>query len=339
MNTNPITDITFAQIKGNYYWAQYGPFKVIMDHSNGYINATRLCSLAVTKNNTSKEFRKWRETIQSAELINTLSSSARIPADELLVTPTGLFNEIRGTYAHPDLIPHIACWASVDFAIKVSKIVNAHLVRKYKIALKKRKDELAGKDTVIDELRKTMAEIKAQNEEQRVQNTAQSAEIAKLLAEVKAGREDNQNIQIKLDNITDELDAAATVNDKLTTEVHSIAVKLDVATDQRVPPATPRRCNDVFGVYHCPDTSKYRMVRCQKRSYPTCSDRCKIDGYTNQIYYSETPNSVNLGQRLKTVLPAALGTVNGVLVTLARGKTTADLLAYITATEHEKKQV
>ncbi len=40
-----ITDIAYQQIKDNYYWAQYGDFKVIMNKSTGYINATKLCSL------------------------------------------------------------------------------------------------------------------------------------------------------------------------------------------------------------------------------------------------------------------------------------------------------
>jgi hypothetical protein len=38
---------------------------------------------------------------------------------------TGGQNRIlTGTYVHPDLIPHIACWVSTKFAIKVSKIIN-----------------------------------------------------------------------------------------------------------------------------------------------------------------------------------------------------------------------
>jgi hypothetical protein len=31
---------------------------------------------------------------------------------------------VTGTYAHPDLVPHIASWVSPKFAIKVSGIIN-----------------------------------------------------------------------------------------------------------------------------------------------------------------------------------------------------------------------
>ena len=39
---------------------------------------------------------------------------------------------ISGTYCHPDLIPHIACWISHDFAILISKVINGHIVQEYK---------------------------------------------------------------------------------------------------------------------------------------------------------------------------------------------------------------
>jgi hypothetical protein len=57
---------------------------------------------------------------------------------------TGL-NELRGTYAHPLLVPHIASWISPEFAFKVSRIVNDHLVREYR-------EQIRVKDTRIDEL-------------------------------------------------------------------------------------------------------------------------------------------------------------------------------------------
>jgi hypothetical protein len=56
--------------------------------------------------------------------------------DNILIIPTDLSNELRGTYAHPDLVPHIASWASAEFALKVSKIVNAHLVREYQDSIR-----------------------------------------------------------------------------------------------------------------------------------------------------------------------------------------------------------
>lgn len=127
-----LSDIAFEQIKNTYYWGAYGEFKVIVDVSTGYINATHLCGLAELDHGKSRKINDWTRGDLAKVLIEILSSSTGYPVDDLLRVPTGLPNELRGTYAHPDLIPHIASWASPKFAMKVSKIVNAHLVREYK---------------------------------------------------------------------------------------------------------------------------------------------------------------------------------------------------------------
>ena len=37
-------------------------------------------------------------------------------------------DELKGTYVHKLLIPHILCWVSAKFAIKCSKIINDFFV-------------------------------------------------------------------------------------------------------------------------------------------------------------------------------------------------------------------
>jgi len=147
-----IRNIIFKDINEDYAWGKYGDFKVIIMKENGYINVTKLCSMVTNKNGKVKEFRKWKETDISKNLIEEISNVARIPAAEILVTvPTGpkKLTCIRGTYAHSDLIPHIAAWASPVFAIKISKIVNEYYTKK----VIKAKDKLIEKkDDKIDEL-------------------------------------------------------------------------------------------------------------------------------------------------------------------------------------------
>src|SRR5271156_1538560 len=48
-----LSDIAFEQITGNYWYAAYGPFRVVMMKDTGYINATKLCSSG------GKEYREW----------------------------------------------------------------------------------------------------------------------------------------------------------------------------------------------------------------------------------------------------------------------------------------
>jgi hypothetical protein len=72
---NGLTNIAFEQIQGNYHWGQYGDFKVIIDTSNGYINATHLCGLAINRNGNKKEFSVWKRSDMAKDLVNVLCSS------------------------------------------------------------------------------------------------------------------------------------------------------------------------------------------------------------------------------------------------------------------------
>ena len=122
---NMLSDIAFEQIVGNFWYAAYGPFRVIMMKDNGYLNATKLCSSG------GKEYREWARLKNSEELISVLErhkasvntqehfqesnltlldSNRMIP---LLLSPPCIFLQttnssaeeklISGTYCHPDL--------------------------------------------------------------------------------------------------------------------------------------------------------------------------------------------------------------------------------------------
>jgi len=110
------TSLEIETINDKYSTAKYGDFNVIIDMTSGYINATKLCSIG------GKRFDHWLSNKGSKELIKEFEESN---LREIKITLTGGQNlEIRGTYVHPDLIHHIACWVSTKFACKVSKIIN-----------------------------------------------------------------------------------------------------------------------------------------------------------------------------------------------------------------------
>jgi regulator of replication initiation timing len=321
-----LSDIAFAQIKDNYHRGQYGEFKVIMDISTGYINATHLCGLAENKDGIRKELFNWRKNTTSNELINEISSSLGTPADDLLrIVSGGQIIEIRGTYAHPDLIPHIASWASPKFAVKVSRIVNAYLVREYK-------ESLRVKDQQIDRLEQKI-------DAQSTQISAQSAKIDQLLKEIEYSREENSHVMDQLDIITEELENVSVDNNDLSHKVTAIETKLDIATDQRVPPAKSHNFNEVFAIYHNPKSTQSYMLRRQKRALLAGINNCNKLGYTTEIFYSDSPNAINLGIRLKNKLPRSLGAVSGTIITLTKGKTADDLIQYVRKVEAEKKQI
>ena len=125
MNTLQHTELSrvlFEHINEKYSKAKYGDFDVIMDIKTGYINATKLCA------HGGKRFDNWIRNDASKELMkefeDTINISLETPLKISILVNGGNYGYVKGTYVHPDLIPHIASWVSTKFAFKVSKIIN-----------------------------------------------------------------------------------------------------------------------------------------------------------------------------------------------------------------------
>ena len=115
---NDCKEIVFEKINDDYGYGKYGEFEVIIDLKTGYINATKLCKYG------GKRFRDWLKNSESKNLVQEFTNCLGIPKEKLLQTRTGVPNNLRGTYVHPDLIPHIASWVSPRFCIMISRIIN-----------------------------------------------------------------------------------------------------------------------------------------------------------------------------------------------------------------------
>src|SRR5271167_2776178 len=147
-----LSQICFRQIQDNFWYGQYGNFDVVIDKSNGFVNATKLCS------DGGKHFYHWKESKVSKELIKTLEQwnfnlaleddesrepwaiSSYAPVKEVVksVITLNISDEdkaISGTYCHPLLIPHIACWVSPTFALKSSSIINYFITEEWQCRL------------------------------------------------------------------------------------------------------------------------------------------------------------------------------------------------------------
>ena len=152
-----LSEISFAHIRDNFWIGYYGPFQVVIDKSNGFINAAKMCSSG------GKDFKDWYRLKGTHNLIHALDqvmalenthghltdsnltlrdSSEQIcsevsPPCKLIQTSNNNPTEqlISGTYCHPDLVPHIACWVSPSFALKVGRIINYFIVEEWRFKL------------------------------------------------------------------------------------------------------------------------------------------------------------------------------------------------------------
>ena len=113
-----IKEIIFEDINDDYGYGKYGGFEVMFDKKTGYINATKLCK------DGGKELTEWRRNKMSKNLLEEFSNCLRISKDEIIIIIMKGNYITRGTYVHPDLIPHIAMWISPKFGITISRIIN-----------------------------------------------------------------------------------------------------------------------------------------------------------------------------------------------------------------------
>src|SRR3977135_1688185 len=147
-----ISELVFEQIERNFWFAAYGPFRVVMMKDTGYINATKLCSSG------GKECKKWSRLIGSHELIQALekdlaleithgtsTSTLQDGKDQIWPLPSPLCKSVQtrnetevecvisDTYIHPDLVPSVAGSISPEFQIMSNRVVNGYITQEYKV--------------------------------------------------------------------------------------------------------------------------------------------------------------------------------------------------------------
>ncbi|HSA76301.1 MAG TPA: KilA-N domain-containing protein [Nitrosarchaeum sp.] len=263
----PLTDIIFEFLdaKKEYARGKYGEFEVIMT-KDGYVNATKLC------NGKGKRFDNWLQNKSSKELINEINSCAPCfqgAQKKCIVKLMGGKNmEIKGTYVHPDLVPHIASWISPVFALKVSKIVNEYLVQEYKNRLSESEKLIMKKDGIIQKKKGKITEL--------------IEKVDKLLENNGELKEMVSGLQTQNDTLEEKLDGAL--------------------YHKNIPPSDDSYTHK-FALLKINDTKfkyDYHVIRIQKRSYEkTCKaykfahPKCEV--LVNLEY---SPNSISLWNRI-----------------------------------------
>jgi hypothetical protein len=66
-----LTKCIYEHIKDNFYYGLFGDFRLIIDKTTGYFNATKLCVEG------GKEFRKWSRLEKSKNMIEYYQERCR----------------------------------------------------------------------------------------------------------------------------------------------------------------------------------------------------------------------------------------------------------------------
>src|SRR3981189_660001 len=186
-----VGDIAYEQIDGKYWFGQYGDFNVVLDKESGYINVSKLCR------DGGKKFNDWKRNKLSCELIAAFSldvPEAGIPASQndwlirKIITQqhTEQAKLICGSYAHLDLVPHIASWVSAPFARMVSKKTNHFLFGQYKSCLAEKQAQLNEEQALRqhEETRRQHAEEWARQEKAGREATTKILQITEQQVEI-----------------------------------------------------------------------------------------------------------------------------------------------------------
>ncbi|AVL93475.1 putative KilA-N domain-containing protein [Megavirus vitis] len=292
MDKNHMNNVVFQDINEQYAYGQYSEFVVIIDKYTGYINATKLCGL----NNNGKGFKNWLPNKHSKELIKEVAKLAGIPADHVIDKVSKGLNEIRGSYAHPKLIPHIASWCSCEFALKVSDIINSFVFNEFKKESDEYKDKMNNvvkkKDDKIDKLSKKL--------------DRQNHKIDELLNNNKELMEKNE----KMDNRIKRL---AKKNDDIYNINQDMLGKIDIISNDRVVKGKSGddhmfvivKNNDDPEEYGDDDELyEYSAFRLMKKSYKIRMSE-HLERHPEMeivLKINHSPNSMNLWNRIKTKL-------------------------------------
>lgn len=109
--TTDIILLARDEIDANYTSGSYAGVEVIIHKKSRFINASKLAAL---------------EEKQISDWMAGKEDYFKEIEDEVNIHPS--FVDGDDVYVHPILVPHIASWMSVKFAMKMARIVNSYII-------------------------------------------------------------------------------------------------------------------------------------------------------------------------------------------------------------------
>jgi hypothetical protein len=296
-----LSEVAFEQIKDNYYYGAYGEFRVIMDKSNGYVNATKMCSSG------GKDYDKWSRLKSSHELIQTLENNMALenthgnhenfenvlgdgnpqiwglPSLPCKVVHT--LNQtdqeriISGTYCHPDLVPSIAGWISPIFQLKANRVVNKFILEEYRVKLAASVQAVA---------------ILASN----LQQSQQSLQTTQLALD--SSTESNTILQGNINNYQAVVNFQNDIIEVKKEAVETMEEAIGEKTRERQIWASTHTFTLLKTNEDSPKHGFY-VIRCQGRRVGTSIQKLRQKHQRAEVIFQElrVPNAVNLYTRLK----------------------------------------
>ena len=300
-----LSEISYQHICDNYWYGMYGDFNIILMKDCGFVNVTKLCK------DGGKDLCDWSRNKSSKELLQALSSKqsssevSEIMHQEqrnlstmeldykrrILRLPSSVYKHVQttndskeqklisGTYCHPLLIPHIGCWVSPSFALKVSDIVNNYSIAEFKSKLEETRMALYYTQQDLVSTQDTLSITQQRLDSQQFENHT----LGKLLDDK------NEIIKLKHDAIEVKHETIEELKENIT----------EKETQHRKWSSTHSftllKTNDAEAVL------PYYVIRCLRGKVSSAINKLHLKHPKAQIVWQQylIPNVVNLYSRLK----------------------------------------
>ena len=156
MENVELSNCIYEHIKDTFYYGLFGDFRLVIDKSTGFFNATKLCDQG------GKNLFHWKRLEKSKRMVEYYQRSCRSDLSGSFLYEVKLQNndnlnkQITGTYVPQELILEIASWVSIEFYDKCNKIILNYFVNEFK---KMNKSALEEKIKQIEQLEEQMESL------------------------------------------------------------------------------------------------------------------------------------------------------------------------------------
>ncbi|CCU55398.1 N1R/p28-like protein [Adoxophyes honmai entomopoxvirus 'L'] len=297
---NSLNDICYERINDSYHYGLFGDFKLVIDKTTGYFNATKLCNFG------GKQFKQWKRLEKSQELIKyieNLRSGNPHPWKYEIISNNkhDICKKYTGVYVCDDLILDIASWISPEFYMKCNNIIKHYFKNEFKNLsdkdiknkiqrnINKYTNIIEEKELEINDLNSKLNNIIDQNNKILETNKNLENQNKQLLELAKKQNIKLDDIEYELIEVKEELNETSYKLDDLTQTVEE-----NILPDRNIPPSDPKLKHNLL-IYKV-DEYIYKIVRAQSK---LSNNFIKSIPVNNVIINEYVPNPIDMVNRMR----------------------------------------
>ena len=220
MENVELSNCIYEHIKDTFYYGLFGDFRLVVDKSTGFFNATKLCDQG-----GKKQFRQWKILEKSKKMIEYYQRTRRQNPDGGFLYEVHGDNsdpksrQITGTYVPQELILEISSWVSIEFYDKCNKIIINYFVNEFK---------KMNKSTLEEKIKRVEEQMKKLTLKHEEVVAVKDDKIDQLLDYVRS-------LGISLEHVKDQNDELLDRNKSLKSDIKQVKTKLNIAVEDRAP--------------------------------------------------------------------------------------------------------